>query len=504
MRRGVALMSVLIVLTLAALAGTGAMLAADGSVAAARGTMHRAQGRALAWSGVQAVMQEIAGQRDDLLQGGTPTLTIGWTVYESPAGRGVVRLLPLRGEELAVSECAKLDLNAVHQESLAKLPGVGKELAAKIVGARPFSSPLDLLRVEGITPELLTGRAEGGQEHEAGGDEGVGLVDLVTTFGFDPNVQNGVGEHAAEHRGQLRLNVNSGLIVAEDTMSRHYGEVTAIVAKVMMEKGRAPGAGAEDADAVDQLVRDRRAPADWGPPLDALTTGDEPFLLGRVDVNAAPAEVLACVPGIDADAAPAIVAQREQVRAEDRRAVAWLYPDLLDAEALKKALPHLTTRSMVWRVRVEAGVEPLGSDERDSPALADRVVLEAVIDVSSRRARVAYLRDVTHLDAALALRSRLPAPDGDEPAVPERADAAGPQPEVEEPKPEGFDFDPGEPKGDAPGPPGEKDNGGAPKAPETGGKDAPAPEARKERPAGSGPDRRTGRWTTGPKQGGTP
>lgn len=507
MRRAVALMSVLIVLTLAALAGTGAMLAADGSVATARGTLHRAQGRALAWSGVQAVMQEIAGQRDDLLLGATPRLTTEWTVYDSVDGRGVVRLLPVDGGEVAASECAKVDVNTADEASLAKLPGVGAELAAGIVAARKdrvLSSPESLLRVKGVTAEMLFGGAAVAAEPEGSAADGetAPLLDLVTVFAFDPNVQCGVGDGGEAHRGKLRINLNSGW--SDDlgkAIEERFGEGAAKAVKGVMDDGTK---FESDGAVVAKLIELKAGPEAWAPILDAFTTTDEPYLIGRVDVMQAGEEALACVPGIDAAAARAIVGQRAEVPEEERLSPTWLVThDILTPKQYEQAADHLTTRSMVWRVRVEAGIEPAGSDEGDAPVLADRVVMEAVIDVSSRRPRVAYLRDVTNLDGAWAMRSRLPEPKESEPAVeetpePERAQAGPPKPD------EGFDFNPGGSMGDEPKKPaGAKAGGGAPKAPGTGGAGA-APGAKESRPAGSGPDRRTGRWTTGAKQGGTP
>ena len=76
----------------------------------------------------------------------------------------------------------------------------------------------------------------------------------------------------------------------------------------------------------------------------------------------------------------------------------------------------VTTRCMQWRVRVEAGLARadgagpgIGGPVSGAAAggglesldLRPRVVLEAVIDVASQRPRVAYLRDVTLLEASV-------------------------------------------------------------------------------------------------------
>ena len=93
-RHAMVLLSVMLVVTIAALAGTTAMYFAQAQMAATRTTLKRTQSRAMAWSGVQAAMAEIADQREKLLDGGAPELTLEWELFAEEAGaRGVVRLL---------------------------------------------------------------------------------------------------------------------------------------------------------------------------------------------------------------------------------------------------------------------------------------------------------------------------------------------------------------------------------------------------------------------------
>jgi hypothetical protein len=63
----------------------------------------------------------------------------------------------------------------------------------------------------------------------------------------------------------------------------------------------------------------------------------------------------------------------------------------------------ITSRCLQWRVRVEGGSGGIGEEAR-TPA-RDRVVLEAVIDLSGERPRLAYLRDVTHLESVELVES---------------------------------------------------------------------------------------------------
>jgi hypothetical protein len=72
---------------------------------------------------------------------------------------------------------------------------------------------------------------------------------------------------------------------------------------------------------------------------------------------------------------------------------------VLTPQQFSQAIDWITTRPMQFRVRIEAGMAT--RDERGEieleGALSRPMTLEAVIDLAGPRARVAYLRDVTHL-----------------------------------------------------------------------------------------------------------
>ena len=107
---------------------------------------------------------------------------------------------------------------------------------------------------------------------------------------------------------------------------------------------------------------------DWYEIMDSFTGRSEEFVRGRIDINLAPASVLACVPGIDREAANRIVSARSSIDADRRRSVVWIADEeILTAAQFEQAVDWLTTRSMQWRVRIEAGVQRI--DEFD---LADR------------------------------------------------------------------------------------------------------------------------------------
>lgn len=493
-RHGSVLMAVLVVVAMGAALGTSALLSVQSHRAGTDAEVRRAQSRALAWSGVQAAMREVAAQRDALLAGGRPDLTGSWTLFEDDLGRqGVVRLIDLdgEGEGLAAAESAKLDVNRATEEMLARLPGVGEALAKRIVEERArgaFSSAEELLRVPGVTPELLYGAAPAELAEELPGaapvepaapeaeSRGLGqsrarrsdargaaheltapldlapaaLIDLVTVYSFDPNVIAGLGELEG-HRGELRVNLNQPW--SEDlgrVIARIWNDDVAQGVQRVMNSGVTFKA---DSDIVKEMRKFGVTTDFWGMVLDAFCTSDDQYRVGRVDVMNARPEVLACLPGLDMDAARRIVERREQITREQALTPAWIVDappgseGAVTQEQYEQAADWVSVRSLQWRVRIEVGFtladSALDAEGEAGAAgeaeLIDRAIWEAVIDASAERPRLAYLRDVSMLEAArtigrtrAALDARLgvtppvekdEAEPADTPTPPDRGDA---------------------------------------------------------------------------------
>src|SRR4051812_18747879 len=156
--RGMIIVAVLFVVVIATLVGYAGMYAAEAGLDTARASISAAQSRALAWSGVQAVMAELGEQRGAGIEGRDPTVTGAWELFKGQGGgRMIGRVLPQGGQgdkgEKLQSESAKLDLNPATAEMLAKLPGMTDDLAKAVVAARaerPFLSVADLDRVKGM------------------------------------------------------------------------------------------------------------------------------------------------------------------------------------------------------------------------------------------------------------------------------------------------------------------------------------------------------------------
>ncbi len=442
--RGMVLLAVLIVITIGALIGATLLVTVDAERSGAQTTLRRTQSRALAWSGAQLVMAELGAQREAMLEGMEPEIKTEWELFEDERGRAaVVRLVAIGPDDgLLVSETAKLDINHASKEMLASLPGIGTEARAQaIIDARPFTSVEELVRVDGFAADALYGfsdtpdaliavpmDSEDGMEElpgpapglEIGGPSDAALIDLLTVFSFDPNVQSGLGD--PDKRGKLRLNLN---VPWSDRLARaveeQWGKDAVQIVEQLFNSGVTFGS---DRQMIENLLGlGLNSAEQLAPVLDAVTTSDDMYRLGRVDIQMAGVEVLDALPGIDLATAMEIVDVRENLSGEDRLSPMWLVKEgVLTLAEFARLADFVTTRSTQWRVRIEAGyrsvdaiadvagvsdsvlegmAEVLSFDE----PLQDRVVYDLVIDAGSQRPRVAYMREVTLLDLARSLRT---------------------------------------------------------------------------------------------------
>jgi len=446
-RRGIVLLLVVVIVTISAMIGGTAAMATASERGAATAARDLAQARAAAWSGLQGVMAELSEQRDAILAGEAPVVTESWELEARADGRrSLVRLVDLEpGHGLLVPEAGQLDVNAATKQMLVDL-GLEDGLAGRIVEARTreaFASVEDLRRVSGVTAAMLPGISAAGAGDEidsstggggggGGGDDGSSsasstgrsgstasvpnLSDLLTVFAFDPNIQSGLGERGEEFRGRQRVNLDQAWSDRlNDALVERFGEDAARGVERIMNEGTT---FATDKDIVKTLRRLTLPPESWGEILDIFTTSDDEYLIGRVDLRTAPEAVLAALPGVSVEQAREIVAARDRLAPELMGSAAWLVTQgILTQDDFEIVVDSVTTRCMQWRVRVEgglsfaeSGVEGIGGPvggtggEIDpAQALTPRVVLEAVVDISSQRVRVAYLRDVTLMETAEAI-----------------------------------------------------------------------------------------------------
>jgi hypothetical protein len=190
-------------------------------------------------------------------------------------------------------------------------------------------------------------------------------------------------------------------------------------------------------------------PASWGQWLDALSFG-EGAAAGRIDINRAPVEVLAVIPGFDEGIAQQIVDARASLTAEEIASVIWpLEQGLVDEEGMLSAVDRITTRSVRWVLRAEAGVATVrersagidsledaqrarsGMAGEEADTLADRVAMDYLVDFSGDRPVVVPLGEVS-IAGELAAVARVLADareaDGEFEPMPEPASRTGGRP----------------------------------------------------------------------------
>ena len=440
-RRAVILVSVLLLIVVSSAVVGTLLLSAEVSRADTTASIARSQSRALAWSGVQAMMAEIASSRDDLIAGGAPNVVGEHVVFTDATGaRHVFRPV----EDRAESEQTRLDINHATAEMLAKLPRLDETIAQAIVtkrSAASFNAIDELLNVEGVTEGLLYGDPSNDDDaplnpfaaFDAAPDARP-LADLITVYSFDPIVQTAVDEPESRGRQRLRLTDGWNDDLEQGVAERLGDDAARAFGAMFREESELTNAS----DLVRAMI-DRSIPTEqWGAALDLFTFASGDYEYGRVDINRAPEPVIACLPGMTEQLASDLVADREGLDTDQRRRLTWpLERGVVDQEAFQQMAGWITTRSLQWRLTIEAGAtrretasgEDFGlgelydtelelddqptdefgvalDDDEDAEILRDRVALEVVIDAAARRPRVAYLADVTASEAAKTLKAR--------------------------------------------------------------------------------------------------
>ncbi|MHC4970163.1 MAG: helix-hairpin-helix domain-containing protein [Planctomycetota bacterium] len=509
--RAMALIAVLLVMGGAVLIATSLLFVAQAEMAGSARTADTVRSRALAWSGVQAAIVRLNEQREELLEGSTPRVDEQFVIYETGTRLGVARLLPVGpGGELLVPEAGKLDLNSADAQILADTGMLDEPQAEAIIAyrdgtlSRPYQSVGELLAVEGLSAETLYGpiedlgagdesmSAEGGLV--AGVESGAptelrGLGDVATVYSFEP---------ALQRSGRLRINLNTPWSeeLGERVADRFGSDVAQTLQRIMES-----GTTFETEAKIFEVLRFFQVPAeDWPDIVDTFTTEEGDFHFGRLDINTAPYEALAALPGLEPEQADEIVRVRDDLGPDERATIAWpAVEGIVEPEAYDLLAGHITTRCWTWRLRLAAGEVDAEDPEAD---LVDAVVYEVVIDLSAPRPRVAYLRDVTWMRATARIAAAVDfEPEEDLEAEP--ADVRAARPEAEDAGGENAAAaDPGpaaEPLADMgdddldPVPAFEQPAGLEPVSPDGAG-----PPAAVAAPSPAAPDRaRIGRWTAG-------
>jgi type II secretory pathway component PulK len=289
-----------------------------------------------------------------------------------------------------VDEASKLNLNTATLEMLEALPYMTAELAAAIVDWRDpdteitangaesetyllleppynakdssFETLEELRLVYGADLELLYGEDtnrngvldanedDGDNSYpddDANGELRRGLLEYLTVFSREPNTQkDGSPRVNLREQGDQQEGAN-GQTLAE-LLAETFGDARA--EELMESVGAQTGS---IGSALEFFLRSGMTRDEFAQVDDAITTSSEDFVRGLVNVNTAPRDVLACLPGVGEDFADELAAYRADKDLADLDSVAWV-TEVLDDESAIEAGPYLTTRSYVFSADVVA------------------------------------------------------------------------------------------------------------------------------------------------------
>lgn len=271
-------------------------------------------------------------------------------------------------------EASKINLNSATLEMLLKLPGMTSELAASIIDWRdadseitpggaeseyylllpepyyckdaPLETVEEVLLIRGASREILFGEDTNKngvldpQENDADQSEPPdnrngrldrGIYDYVTVYTRQPNVTTD---------GQERINVNDrrsddlSSLLRELIKDDRYFQIMDSVRR-----------GRPFRNSIDFYYRVGLTSDEFKQIVDRLTTSSSDVLVGMVNVNTAPREVLLCLPELVESDADALISQRANLEESERETIAWV-TDVLDQDKAMAIGGHITTRSM--------------------------------------------------------------------------------------------------------------------------------------------------------------
>jgi DNA uptake protein ComE-like DNA-binding protein len=269
-------------------------------------------------------------------------------------------------------EAGKINLNSASQEMLQRLPGMTAELAASIIDWRdedsdvttggaedeyyllqsdayhcknaPLETVDEILLIKGASDDLLYGEDTNLNglldDHENDGDESdpadnrngrleAGFYDYVTVYSVEANT---------DADGNSRINVNSASARAD--LQKVLQE--AVKEERALEILGNISSNPNYSNVIDFYFRSGMTFEEFSPIADRLTTSDQTTLPGLVNVNAAPKEVLMCLPGLEENDAEALLSYRSSN--EELNSIAWV-AKVLDRQKATGIGSYITVRS---------------------------------------------------------------------------------------------------------------------------------------------------------------
>ncbi|MGC9330193.1 MAG: helix-hairpin-helix domain-containing protein, partial [Candidatus Hinthialibacter sp.] len=199
-----------------------------------------------------------------------------------------------------------------------------------------------------------------------------------------PTSPQGGPAPSAENPGQQETNQELA-----DLLTEKFGEDRS------QEIQQALPTQGEFSSLLEFFIRSRMTAEEFAQIDDEITTSDDEYLEGLININTAPEEVLACIPGIGSENADAVVQYRSS-HSDDTDSIAWL-AEVLEEEQAIEAGPFITTQSYQYTADIMA-VGHQGKGFRR---------MQFVIDISEDEPVIRYRRDFTRFGWALGPEVRM-------------------------------------------------------------------------------------------------
>ena len=432
---GIALVGVLVIVGLLSMIAISLLFRMQAATTASATSLRSEQAWAITLSGLDRAIDVVSDPtRTSLGWIDNPTDFEHQLVYDDGLDKwyfSVFRRSELATDEIAfgvVEEASKLPLNATNVLQLMKVPNMtlpaaealadfvdGDSIArdngaeqdlydlmpvAYSIPNRPVSFLDEFLMAQGVSAGHLYGE-DANRNHKLDVNEndadalfppdnqdgtlGDGLHRFFTLHSRDWNVNR---------NNQPRLDINSAPL---DPAPAGLSEETITFLEAKRKLGEPIASLIDLVDASLTVTEENQAqrelksgigPGDLGQLMDRYTTDAQRVRPGRVNINTAPASILAQVEGIDEALANAIVSTRQGLSPEASRSIAWLLEErLLDAGQFRQIEPRISARSFQFHVQVIGYALPSGR----------YCVIEAIVDLIGPEPRILYLRDLTKL-----------------------------------------------------------------------------------------------------------
>ena len=345
-------------------------------------------------------------------------------------GRGAHPATPTEPAYRLTDEASKLNLNTATTNMLAALPHMTPQLAAAILDWRdvdsnvsqggaesetynrlqppyncknaPFESVEELRLVYGMTLDILYGEdfnlngvLDGNEndgslsppEDNRDGRLDPGIVEYVTVSSRQPNT--------------TRTNVNTVAqlrpLLQQAFGAARTGQILAsagLIAAGGNGPGRPPSTPATLRSVLEFYIKSGMTVDEFAQIAGRISASSSNSIPGLVNVNTASPEVLACIPGIGTDNAPALAAYR-QTNPDKATSIAWV-KDVLPVASAIQAGPYLTAESYQFTADIAA----VGHHGRGYSRV------RFIFDTSEGTPKIRYRQDLTRLGWALGVTTR--------------------------------------------------------------------------------------------------